>query len=111
MKKTILYHYESSLLNVSMTIYFTDEGELIFDGYDAGKRVKELKESYDYEYFYIIEAAEVPKIAALFDLPTLNLDKQLLLDNIKTRFSNSEAYTTFGNFMRENNIKFRTYST
>lgn len=110
MKKTILYHYESQELNVSMTLYFTDEGKLIFDGYDAGKRVKALKESYDYEYYYIIEAAEVSKIAILFDLPTLKLDKELLLENIKNRFSNANAYSAFGNFMRENNIKFSTYS-
>jgi len=108
MEKITLYEFKSDRIKVRMEIYFNDKEQLIFDGYDVGKAVKELKESYDYEYYYTIEMKEVQKIALLLKVPSE--DKASILKAIKANFSGNDAYSKFGDFMRVGNINFETFT-
>jgi len=52
----------------------------------------------------LIEAVEVEK---LYSLPGIKRsDKHSLLSEIKKRFEGDNAYSKFGEFMRENNIDY-----
>ena len=72
------FKYKDDEIRISMELYFNDEGQLIFDGYDIGARVKECWGDSDYEYTYTIEPEEVNK---LFDILNVNRGnrKELLL--------------------------------
>ena len=61
MKRITLYKYKDDKIKISMELYFNENDQLIFDGYDIGERVKEYWGDSDYEYTYTIEPAEVKK--------------------------------------------------
>ncbi|MES2133414.1 MAG: hypothetical protein V4506_13790 [Bacteroidota bacterium] len=108
MEKVTLFYLESTDIKISMQIYFTEKGQLYFDGYDIGKFVKETFGDSDYEYTYTIEPEELTKFYELFNLEIG--DKSGLLQAIKLRFSVNEAYSLFGKFMQENAIKYSSFT-
>lgn len=108
MERVTLYQFESNQIKISMQIYFNADDQLIFDGYDAGKAVKGLKGSYDYEYYYTIEMVEVQKIALLLKVSLE--EKETILEAIKLNFSGNDAYSKFGDFMRTHNINFESFT-
>jgi len=108
MKKVTLYEFESPDIKISMEIYFNEKNELIFDGYDMGKKVSEAMGDSDYEYTYCIKYEEAEKMANFFDIDIA--DRMAFLKEIKNRFNGNSAYSEFGAFMRENNIQFDAFT-
>jgi len=108
MEKITLYKFESADIKISIEIYFNDEDKLILDGYDIGKRVRELMGDTDYEYQYTVEPEEAKKIANILGVD--RQDKMALLKEIKSRFSGNNAYSKFGAFMEKNDIKFDRFT-
>jgi len=108
MDKIVLFKEERPDIKISMEMYFNETGQLMFDGYDIGKTVSEYWGDSDYEYQYTIEPDCVEKLFLLFELP--KTDRSLLLSEIKKRFGGNEAYSRFGDFMRENNIDFQSFT-
>ena len=108
MEKVTLFYLERPDIKISIQIYFNEKDQLFFDGYDVGKAVEEYCGDSDYEYIYTIEPEEVNKFYNLFSIR--DGDKSALLQEIKNRFSVNEAYSLFGAFMRENNIKFSSFT-
>lgn len=107
MEKVSLYQEVRPDIKISMLIYFNTEGQLIFDGYDVGKRVKEIHGDYDYEYTYTIEPAEVEKLYSLLEVE--NSDQHALLLEIQKRFQGNDAYSKFGRFMKEKGIDYSSF--
>lgn len=108
MEKITLYEFENPNIKISMKMYFNEENELIFDGYDIGKTVSELMGDSDYEYKYSVKFDEVKKMAAIFNI---NIDeKMVFLKEIKNRFNDNEAYSKFGAFMKKNSIVFESFT-
>ncbi|MCX6170295.1 MAG: hypothetical protein NTX65_13190 [Ignavibacteriales bacterium] len=108
MEKITLFYLERPDIKISIQIYFNEKDQLYFDGYDIGKSVEEIMGDSDYEYIYTIEPEEVNKFYQIFNLKTG--DKSGLLQAIKKGFSVNKAYSLFGEFMRENNIKFSSFN-
>ena len=108
MEKVILFQLERRDMKISMQIYFNKNDQLYFDGYDIGKSVEEIMGDADYEYTYTIEPDEVLKFYKIFNLP--EGDKAGLLESIKNNFSINEAYSLFGKFMKEHNIKYEAFT-
>ena len=108
MEKIILYKKERPDIKISMEMYFNEEGQLIFDGYDIGKTVKDWWGDSDYEYSYTIEAAEVEKLYTLLNIASP--DRHSLLKEIKKRFGGNKAYSKFGDFMTENDIDYTAFT-
>jgi len=104
MEKVTLFYLERPDLKISIQIYFNEKDQLYFDGHDIGNSVEEVWGDSDYEYIYKIEPEEVNKFYNLFSIR--DGDKIALLQEIKNRFSVNKAYSLFGKFMRENNVKF-----
>ena len=108
MEKITIYEFENPNIKISMKVYFSEENKLIFDGYDIGKAVNQLMGDSDYEYQYSVKFSEVKKIAKIFDI-NIN-EKMVLLKEIKNRFNGNDAYSKFGDFMKENNIVFESFT-
>ncbi|MEO0527757.1 MAG: hypothetical protein AAFZ89_11060 [Bacteroidota bacterium] len=107
MEKITLYEFESPDIKISMQVYFNKENKLIFDGHDVGKTVSKLMGDTDYEYQYSVESKEAKKIAELFGI-NFN-EKIVFLKEIKNRFNDNNAFSKFGEFMKENNIAFESF--
>lgn len=108
MEKVTLYHLEGPDIKRSIELYFNEKGQLYFDGYDIGKSVEKCWGDSDYEYTYTIEPQEVRKFYAIFDLEPGNYSG--LLQELKKRFSAYNAYTLFGLFMADHNIKYSGFT-
>ncbi len=108
MEKVTLYSYKTEQIKISMEMYFNENQELIFDGYDIGTSVEELQGDIDYEYSYTISPKEVVKFYPIFQLQMG--DKFGLLQEIQSRFSVNEAYSLFGEFMKQNGIQYTSFS-
>jgi hypothetical protein len=107
-ERVTLYNIETDEIKISMEIYFNDKHELIFDGYDIGKKVEELQGDSDYEYSYTILPKEVNKFYSIFGLQIG--DESGLLKEIQKRFSVNEAYSLFGEFMKKNQIQYESFT-
>ena len=99
-----LFKHETSSIKISIEIYFNDEEQLIFDGYDVGKSVNDCWGDSDYEYQYTIEPNEVQKLYLVLEVGMS--DKLALLHEIKSRFEGNEAYSKFGEFMNTHHIEY-----
>jgi hypothetical protein len=108
MDKVTLFSLNAPDIKISMQIYFNEKGQLYFDGYDIGEKVKEIFGDSDYEYTYTIEPGEADRFYSIFNLK--KGDKQSLLEVIKSQFSSNKAYSLFGDFMRHHDIKFVTFT-
>ena len=108
MEKVTLYTFQDPSIKISMVLYFDEAGQLVFDGYDIGPRVKELMGDADYEYTYTVGLNEVKKLAAYFGLDLD--DKMALLQAIKSRFHGHDAYSKFGAFMKAQGIGFEQFT-
>lgn len=107
MEKVSLFYLERPDIKISMQLYFNEKNQLYFDGYDTGKFLEKTFGDSDYEYIYTIEPEDVHKFYPVFNLK--DGDKSGLLQAIKKKFSVNEAYSLFGKFMLEHNIKHQRF--
>lgn len=105
-EQVTLFYLNSPNITIEMQLYFTDEGQLFFEGFDIGKSVEEAWGDSDYEYTYTIEPGEVRKLYHLFDVQPDN--RTALLKAIQSRFHTNLAYREFGAFMQENGILYQS---
>jgi hypothetical protein len=108
MEGIVLYREERPDIKINMEMYFNEKGQLIFDGYDLGKTVKDWWGDSDYEYTYTIEPVEVEKLYSILGIASS--DRHALLLEIKKRFEGNDAYSKFGDFMTKNNIDYSAFT-
>lgn len=108
MEEVTLYEFETPDIYILMKVYFNDKGQLIFEGLDCGETVKRAWGDFDYEYQYTIEPDQAERLSAVMGVDPR--DRQALLGAIQQRFSFNEAYSKFGEFLRQNNIQFSAFS-
>ena len=107
MERVMLYHYEAPEIKVTVEAYFNGE-MLVVEGYDIGKRVKELLGDSDYEYVTGVNQEELIKL-----YPMMNVevgDKDGLLKAIAARFNTNYCYSQFQAFLNDNGIKAEAWS-
>jgi hypothetical protein len=102
-----IYQYEDKDIKISMDLYFNEQDQLIFDGYDIGRKVLEIRGRSDYEYKYTIAPGGVQKLAELFQIEYS--DRTALLQAIKDKFGGNEAYSKFGAFMDSHGVKYEVF--
>lgn len=108
MERITIYELKNEDIKISMELYFNEENQLIFDGYDIGKRVKDFWGDSDFEYTYTIEPDQVQKLYNALGITTD--DRHALLLEVKKRFAGNDAYTDFGKFMDENEIGYTPFT-
>ena len=108
MEKITLFEHKDAKIHISMVLYFNEDGQLVFDGYDIGAKVKDFWGDYDYEYSYTIEPEEANKLYKILNITPSN--RKALLLKIKKRFGGNKAYSKFGSFMDKNDIKYESFT-
>ena len=108
MQKVTLYFLERPDIKINIELYFDESGQLILDGYDIGKSVKDFQGDSDYEYTITIEPKEVMKLYEIFSLEPDN--REALLEAVKERFGVNEAYTLFEKFLKSHGIDYSGFT-
>ncbi len=108
MDRIMLFESRSETLSVTMSLYFDQKDRLFFDGCDMGPWVEERTGDYDFEYQYTIEGEGLTRLFSILNLE-LN-DRKGLLAELGKRFSGPFAYSEFGRFMTENEVKFKSFT-
>ena len=108
MEEITLFSLNRADISISMRLYFNEDNQLIFDGYDCGKTVSDVWGDSDYEYTYTLEPIQVNKFYEIFGLQSG--DRLSLLLELKKRFGVNEAYTLMGKFMEDNNIQYKSFT-
>lgn len=98
---------ETPNIKVDIQAYFENEN-LIIEGYDIGKTVKDWFGDSDYEYSTTIHENEVQKLYPLMYVQ--EGDKEALLKAIAGRFNTNYCYSEFGDFLAKNGIKSEKFS-
>lgn len=104
MEKVTLFKFESNGIQITMELYFNEQNQLYFDGYDIGKTVESAWGDSDYEYSYTIDPKEVKKLYKIYGLN--GGEQSVLLNTLKEHFNGNKAYSKFGEFMDENEIEY-----
>jgi len=97
-----LYEFKSDDLKVSIEARF-DGDTLTVEGYDIGKRVAEFWGDSDYEYQVTVPADEMEKLYNALKISSGK--KQELLNELANRFSGNSAYSSFRQFLTDNEIR------
>ncbi|NVM53756.1 MAG: hypothetical protein HWN66_08655 [Candidatus Helarchaeota archaeon] len=87
MKKITIYDRKFGKDHQVLEIKITDEGNLVFEGYDIGEFVKEYWGDSDYEYWLTIKAEHIPTVL-------LHLIKKCFDEKI---FTNDSEFKTWLN--------------
>lgn len=96
-----LYHYKDQEISISIDAYFEGDN-LIIDGYDIGKKVKDYWGDSDYEYILTIPPAGVDFLFVYFNVK--NGDKDTLLQTLARKFNTNTCYSDIRKLLDDNHI-------
>lgn len=102
MEGITLHDERNESVSVTITAFFDGKGNLVVDGYDRGPFVEERTGDWDYEYSVTVASEHVHLLHSLFNLQSP--DRLLLLEAVKKRFEGPVAFSSFRNFLQQNNI-------
>jgi hypothetical protein len=102
-----LYQFENDSISINIQAYFKEEN-LVIEGYDIGKRVKECWGDSDYEYTTTIPENEVKKLYPLINI--VEGDKEGLLKAIADKYNSNSCYSEFRDFLEKNGIHYEGFS-
>jgi hypothetical protein len=92
-----LFKFQSESVKVSIEAYFED-GNLIIDGYDIGKRVEEFWHLEDYEYKLTIPPESVQWMMNHFGTQI----KAELLQALATQYNHNKCYSAIRELLDSN---------
>jgi hypothetical protein len=102
-----LYQFENDSIKIDIQAYFNDEN-LVIEGYDIGKKVKEYWGDSDYEYSTTIQENEVKKLYPLMNV--VEGDKERLLKAIADKYNSNSCYSEFIDYLDKNGIHYKGFS-
>jgi hypothetical protein len=82
-----LFKSKTKSLWIEIEVYESKDGQIIVHGHDSGTVVREIKRSYDYEYYVTIEKQDKQLLLNQLGLETT----EALLDWFEQHFSNDRA--------------------
>jgi 6-pyruvoyl-tetrahydropterin synthase len=105
-----LFKKESPEITIEIQVKITEEGDLIVDGYDAGKLVKELKGDYDYEYYITVKKQDKELfIQKLNEQKSPITHDEDLLNWLVDNYSNNYAFSSIQTLLKQLDIKHETF--
>jgi hypothetical protein len=107
MLKVALYQFKNNNISIDIQAYFNGE-DLVVEGYDIGKNVKEYWGDSDYEYSTTIPEKEVGKLYRVMNIDEGN--KEGLLKAIANTFNANSCYSEFRDFLETNGIHSEGFS-
>lgn len=100
-KKIILYQFKSENISIHITARF-ENGDLIVEGYDIGKTVKDYWGDSDYEYMVTVKKKHIPALCNALGIEN-NTDKEIL-KAIAGRFKGNHCFSEFRDFLERHDI-------
>jgi len=108
MKNSItLFHLKNEDIKIDIVARF-EADDLIIDGYDIGKTVKEAMGDSVYEYVMTIPANSVSLLYALLDIKAGR--RKGLLKALAERFHGNKYFSQIGDFLDDNDIKYSRFT-
>lgn len=108
MLNVVLFSLTNENIKVTIEAYFDANGNLVIEGYDIGKTVKEYWSDSDYEYSTTVGPDEVKKLYALMELH--DGERMKLLLALQARFHTNTCYSELQSFLDKNEIKYEGFS-
>jgi hypothetical protein len=102
-----LYHLKREDIKINIVARFEDD-DLIIDGYDIGKTVKDAWGDSDYEYVMTIPVKSLPQLYRLLGVEVG--DRKALLGALAKRFTGNKCFSAIGDFLDQNNIEHKTFT-
>ncbi|UCD32545.1 MAG: hypothetical protein JSV38_01185 [Desulfobacterales bacterium] len=106
-KSITLYHLKREDIKINIVARFEGD-ELIIDGYDIGKTVKEAWGDSDYEYVMTIPAKSLPPLYGLLGVKVGN--RKALLKALAKRFHGNKCFSDIGGFLDQNDIEHKIFT-
>jgi hypothetical protein len=106
-KSITLYDLKREDIKINIVARFEDD-DLIIDGYDIGKTVKDAWGDSDYEYVLTIPAKSLPSLYGLLGVKAGN--RKVLLKALAKRFHGNKCFSDIGDFLDQNNIEHKTFT-
>jgi hypothetical protein len=108
MERVLLFSLQNEGIKVTIEAFFDDAGNLVVEGYDIGKTVKDYWGDSDYEYSTTVPPAEVQKLYAIWNLPPDS--KHELLAYLQANYHENDCYSKFCSFLEQHHIKSEGFS-
>jgi hypothetical protein len=102
-----LFRLQNENIKVEITAIFNGE-DLVVEGYDIGKTVKEYWGDSDYEYSTTVRWEDLPKLYAALGVPPAQ--KRARLEALAAKFNTNSCYSEFCDFLMAHDIKSEGFS-
>jgi hypothetical protein len=102
-----LFRLQNENIKVEITAIFNGE-DLVVEGYDIGKTVKEYWGDSDYEYSTTVRWEDLPKLYAALGVPPGK--KRALLEALAAKFNTNSCYSEICDFLMAHDIKSEGFS-
>lgn len=103
MDKVTLFQMQTENIKVTVEAYFDGNGNLVVDGYDIGKTVKEYWGDSDYEYSVTVPAEELNKLYTLLGVSAD--DRAGLLTRLRDQYHSNSCFSEIRELLDKNNIR------
>jgi hypothetical protein len=101
-----LYDFKNEAIHINVVARF-ENGSLVIDGYDIGKRVEEYWGDSDYEYTITIKEEA---IAFLGEALGVSPDQSTILNTIAARFQGNHCFSALGDFLDKHKIRYERFT-
>lgn len=108
MNKITLFQLQTENIKVTVEAYFDRNGNLVIEGYDIGKTVKEYWGDSDYEYSVTVPAEELIKLYTLLGLS--GDDKTGLLTRLGEQYHSNSCFSEIRDLLDKNDIRSEGFS-
>jgi hypothetical protein len=108
MDQVTLFQLENEDIKITIEAYFDAAGNLVVEGYDIGKIVKEYWGDIDYEYSVAVHSGEVKKLYSLFQVP--EGDRMGLLNSLRERYHSNTCFSQIRELLVTTNIRSEGFS-
>ena len=102
-----LYDFRDEDIHINIVARF-EEGKLIIDGYDIGKRVEGIIGDSDYEYIITVHESEVLRLYK--ETGIFSGDKGSMLHWLAENFNTNSCFSAFSDFLSAKDIKHETFT-
>ncbi len=103
----LLFTHKGPDIKIEIRALFENE-DLLIDGYDIGKKVKEALSDSDYEYQLRVKAEHLLRLYETLNVKPGNKEK--LLEELKSRYHTNSCYSDISKFLHHHNIPTEGFS-
>lgn len=108
MKSVVLFSLTTEHIKVIVEAYFDAANNLVIEGYDIGKTVKEYWGDSDYEYSTTVRPDQVKKLCTALNIPPDSPDD--LLAYLQFHYHANDCYSKIQDLLTKLNVSYEGFS-